>query len=439
MVVLEQAKPIINYGSTPPSTVGELIDDVVGFAEGPSPPSGLDPPAFGNGSTAIVPDSFTDGSKTALQVIEELLAIDRGVFYTRRDGSYVYEPPDARTDRESVATITDTALSLRPGVDLDRIGNRCRVTRTGGIQQIADDTASQDLYGVRDIGDIESPYLADDAAALALAEYLVEQMSSPRSPMFGLELINRDAETLTQIIEGDLQDRITLVDNHGNSSGDYHIEGIEHEITDGGKIHRCRWILSARGDGDATGHVGVIGGVAHDPPVHYVEAGQTGPQNPPPGAVAYVEASAGGPVWQFRWNGSAWMFVGGPPLYAENTDDGTTTSSSFGDLTGSTAGPSVTLPFSGDYDVTIGCRPQQSNVDFAIMSYTVGVTAASINDAITVSYNSPNERQHVVRMRRKTGLTAGSTLTCKYAVGAGGTATFDFRWISVTPVKVTAL
>lgn len=168
--------------------------------------------------------------------------------------------------------------------------------------------------------------------------------------------------------------------------------------------------------------------------------GTSFPVSPTNGDVYFYQPAVG-TTWAFRYNGAStssykWEFVGGPPLFAEDADDGTTTSTSYGDLTGSSVGPAVALPLAGDWDVRIESRSNQSNVDFAKMSYAIGGTAAVDADALTPSYNSGNERHHLVRTRRKTGLTA-VTLTCKYAVGGAGTATYDFRSIAAWPVRVS--
>lgn len=133
--------------------------------------------------------------------------------YVAADGTVVYEERADRTAKTSDATIADTMQALRPGVDLDRIANRAKVKTVSGEYQTANDLTSQAEYGIIDVGDIESPYVVDDAAAQDLADYLVEQLASPRSPMYGLELINRDATTMTQILQRDLQDRITVTDS----------------------------------------------------------------------------------------------------------------------------------------------------------------------------------------------------------------------------------
>lgn len=199
-------------------------------------------------------DTFTDfdvDGSSALSDIEDLLEAERGQFYINAAGAATFDERHARPTRAAAGTIADTMQAVRPGVDLDQVRNRARVTRqigtVTGTPQTAADGNSIATYGPADVTDITSSYLASDTQAASLAGYLVGLLSTPRSPVWGLELINRDAATLTQIIERDLGDRVTVTDSRGSTSGDYFVEQIEHDIADGGLIHRCVWTLSERG------------------------------------------------------------------------------------------------------------------------------------------------------------------------------------------------
>ena len=197
-----------------------------------------------------IPAFSADGSATALSLVGDLLETERGLFYVKADGTARYEDRYTRSLRSSAASFSDTMKAATSRVDLDEIGNRAVVTRTGGEAQTAVNGVSQDAYGTADVGDIESPYLATDAQALSLANYLVSVKGEPRSAMWEFGLMNRDADTMTQILERELGDRITVSDSRGGSAGDYYIESIAHEVTDGGKFHRWSATLSERGVGE---------------------------------------------------------------------------------------------------------------------------------------------------------------------------------------------
>lgn len=150
-----------------------------------------------------------------------------------------------------------------------------------------------------------------------------------------------------------------------------------------------------------------------------------------------------GAVWMLRYRSGGgtykWEFVGGTPLYAEVTTAETTGSGSYVAL--GTAGPIVTLPLAGDYDVEIGmaATPNTANGSTAVMSYDIGGTGAVDVDAYSVQ--NPNTGIGAIisgsRSRRKTGLTAVA-LTSKYKVGNGAN-TFSGRWMKVTPIRVGQL
>lgn len=440
LVWFDRAMPDFLETGSPNLTTGDVIAAISTQVGGT-----VGTPSYDDGDT-IGTTFDADGTKSALTLVEELLVAERGVFFIDAAGGDRYEDRANRTARTSEATISDTMMSLRPGVDLDRVANRARVTRTGGDVQEANDVTSQALYGVADVGNIETPYLVDDTAAMTLATYLVDQFKDPRSPMYSLDLMNRDVTTMDQILQRELQDRITVADSRGGTSGDYHIEGIEHEITEGGKWHRCRWLLSARGSGTQTGSTGVVGGskVTPTPAPIYVEEGATIPTAPfVDGTELYYVADAdNGVVWHFRYRAASgssykWEFVGGPPLTSLIATSETRVGTTYAAIT--TAGPAIALPFAGDYIVAIGCKAN-NNTDGngALMSYDIGGTGAVDADSIEVFQSAATSVTATnYREKRKNGLTA-VTLTAKYKTSVGGTAAFWERSMSVIPVRVSA-
>lgn len=157
-------------------------------------------------------------------------------------------------------------------------------------------------------------------------------------------------------------------------------------------------------------------------------------------ACIYVADATNGIKWHLRYRSGAsgsykWEFIGGPVMFSEVTTSESTTSTSYVALT--TAGPTVTVPLAGDYDVTIGANVTGSaDAMNAYMSYALGGTAASDSDAIrkqqsgAAYYGEPTSRK-----RRKTGLTAATAIAARYKVG-NVTGTWENRWMSVIPVRV---
>jgi hypothetical protein len=105
--------------------------------------------------------------------------------------------------------------------------------------------------------------------------------------------------------------------------------------------------------------------------------------------------------------------IGPQGIYAaEDNDDGTRNSTSFGDLTGSTAGPSITVGPAGLYLVHIDAQIAPGAAGFGVASYSIGGTTASDDDGVVASLNAAGGL-NVGRERPKT-LDAGTTLTMKY-------------------------
>lgn len=153
--------------------------------------------------------------------------------------------------------------------------------------------------------------------------------------------------------------------------------------------------------------------------------------------VIYVADAANGVEWRLRYRQAqaAWFYIGGPPLMVTIDTLETTASLAYVALT--TAGPSITVPLAGDYDVRLEASIANNTAnDGGRMSFDVGATAALDADGI-LHLGSANADALMSGTRRKTGLAAATALVSKYRALVGGTATFRFRRMLVTPVKVT--
>ncbi len=247
--------------STASSTTGARIGailDAVDFTDPALRRGGIQADGTRNTTGLDVGDTITvsspDGSKSALALIEELLDAERGVFYIAGDGSATYEERDSRAHRKtSSATLTDAAIKSDPGFQLDKLINRQTVSRidpaTGsatGRPQTASNEVSISLFGVSSGSDISTQFIATDGQAIALASYIVSLRSDFETPVV-VELDAGDATSLTQQLERELQDRVTINDSVIGTSGDYIIEAVEHEISEGGNRFITRFTLSRYG------------------------------------------------------------------------------------------------------------------------------------------------------------------------------------------------
>jgi hypothetical protein len=171
-------------------------------------------------------------------------------------------------------------------------------------------------------------------------------------------------------------------------------------------------------------------------------AGAPGPSTTLPGspgnaqqAILVDSVSAPTYAWHLQYSTPAakWVFIGGFPMYAEVQTVEACTVTAYGAL--ATAGPSVTLPVAGTYDVEIGAWFQgATGAAFGYMSYDIGGTGAADADAVAgTGYVSSNMFNSGSRKRRKSGLTA-VTLTTKYKAAAVSGINIGSRYIAVTPV-----
>ena len=233
---LERARPTIAAGATAVGEAIGLVLDALGWTE-PTLRELADGDTLGADFTA-------DGSKTALQLIAELLEADRGVFYIRGDGTAVYEDRHARARRRTPsATLTDVLVTSSSAIDLDKIVNRLRVTKAGGAEMVAEDTASIADYGLNEGTPILSPYLESDARADSLAAYLVGQAAEPQPPV---TFEQDDPAQLIALLGLDLNDLVELDTGELGASGDFHVEQLEHEVNAPGAHHLVRVVASKR-------------------------------------------------------------------------------------------------------------------------------------------------------------------------------------------------
>lgn len=158
--------------------------------------------------------------------------------------------------------------------------------------------------------------------------------------------------------------------------------------------------------------------------------------------VYYVADDTNGVVWHLRYDAAEatynWRFVGGPPLIDVDPDDGTRATNTYGDLTGSSAGPTVTLPLAGDYIVSTGNISVNDTANQnCYMSFAIGGSAAVDDHTIYQNNAGTNVRLDISLFgdHYLTGVAAGSALVCKYKAD-GGTATFRRRTIKAIPLRV---
>jgi hypothetical protein len=152
--------------------------------------------------------------------------------------------------------------------------------------------------------------------------------------------------------------------------------------------------------------------------------------------VFYAADATNGVIWHLRYRSGGgtykWEYVGGPPLFAEVTTVESRTNIAYGAL--ATAGPSVTVPLAGEYDVWIGATVTPPAGVIGLMSYDIGATGAVDADAVRVHGGAAQASCN--RSRRKTISAASTALVSKYRETIATGTSWQDRFMSVRPVRV---
>ena len=144
--------------------------------------------------------------------------------------------------------------------------------------------------------------------------------------------------------------------------------------------------------------------------------------------------------WSFQYNANSastykWEFIGGTAIQNQvDTQQNKAVGASFGALT--TAGPIVTLPRAGDYDVVFGSTILTNATADAYMSVDIGATPASVNWAVRGGVSSGTIQVTPARSYRISAVAASTVLTAKYRSDTAS-ADFAYRYIWATPVRVS--
>ena len=157
--------------------------------------------------------------------------------------------------------------------------------------------------------------------------------------------------------------------------------------------------------------------------------------------VIYAADATNGVYWNLYYDGIEpypWKFVGGAHLASLAGVTEATTSNSYVAL--ATAGPVITLPLAGDYDVTVSCDPANvaGTTYSGVMSYDVGATVANDVWGAWSLVVGPGYGNTTTYTYRHAGLVASTTLTSKYRSPQSVQIYFSRRRISATPIRVKA-
>jgi len=168
------------------------------------------------------------------------------------------------------------------------------------------------------------------------------------------------------------------------------------------------------------------------------------PASPVDGQEAILVDSVTNPTyqWRFRWNAGSssaykWEFVGGSPASNEITTAETlATTGGYADL--ATVGPRIFVPRAGDYDVIAGCSYYHSlaNQGAIVAVINMRTSAGAGQSTYASASQAAQGTTGGVPSGRGNGLAANDELRLRYYLNAA-TGTFAFRWLKVTPIRVS--
>ena len=167
---------------------------------------------------------------------------EQGRIFVNREGTIVFDSRIGTTLGNPVAEFHDDGTEIGySAIDIsfqaDTVVNRASIQHAGASSpQVAEDLASQALYLIQ-TKSITDSLLHNDAAALTLAEYLINANPEPRFNFLGTELPGTptaDQDTLALLDVGDLiniQKSITTSAGLTQFAQNLTIEGLEHRLS----------------------------------------------------------------------------------------------------------------------------------------------------------------------------------------------------------------
>jgi len=198
------------------------------------------------GQSTITP-SYTDQS-----VLSQIQGIgidnEAGLVYMSGAGKVVFQDRHTRlktpyTVSQGTFTDTDALVDVAAERPVRDIANEVKVTHaTGSVT--ATDATSQAAKGPRRLA-INAGFLDASTAADRASWTLSTKKDEQDRPVIGI-VGNASATLMTQALARDLSDRVTITDAGARTgiNAAFHIERIEHLISNGGTLHTVRWQLS---------------------------------------------------------------------------------------------------------------------------------------------------------------------------------------------------
>lgn len=190
------------------------------------------------GST--IPNFSLSPGTSALEAIGALLTVDQGYFFHGRDNIVTYWDRYEIARKTSIGTF-DSATEALPGVSLSNIRNTATATKTGGVPQYAENSASISLFTPGAWDDVTSDYFVNDGNALSFCQSRVALGKDPLSPVWTYTVQEGTTGYLPLILASEFLDRVSIT--QFGATTDYNIQKIIHK-GEGGTLHKTDWVLA---------------------------------------------------------------------------------------------------------------------------------------------------------------------------------------------------
>jgi len=189
------------------------------------------------GKATLQADVVDEGTN-ALEYLQIVEKSEPGAVFIGKDGYFNFQERTQQISSTAVKTFADDGTgidfnNLQVIYGSEQLYNRIVITRVNGTAQIADDTDSQNQYGISTL-DQDNLLLDSDSASLDLANYLLTRYSEPeyRFEAIEIELANLSTAQQNDVLSLELTDvvRVKFTPNGIGSAIDQYalITGITH-------------------------------------------------------------------------------------------------------------------------------------------------------------------------------------------------------------------
>lgn len=154
--------------------------------------------------------------------------------------------------------------------------------------------------------------------------------------------------------------------------------------------------------------------------------------------IYYLADAAAGVVWHLRYRSASgstykWEFVGGSPIVKPSTASDNTTSTSF---VNATNGPSVTPPLAGEYLLEASFVGNHSAAGGGIQ-YGVSQGGVDLGKPAVIAVSAQaGQNMAITGLQAEPQALTATAITSRIKANNAGTATFSFKAIKLTPVRV---